>query len=111
MAQLKGKFIILAGHLMTFYKEQQKVADDLLFQRIGKHFKELDPNGWYDVERYNDFMQKYAEASLTGKEAILTLGRQTFPLIKRTQGFPPHIKTVLDLIKFSVEQFLDDHFR
>ena len=109
MPQVKGKFITMAGLLMSIYEEQQKKADDMLYQKLGKHFKELDPEGFYDAKIYNDFMHKYAEASITGEKAILTLGKNTFPLIKETQGLPPHINSALELIKFSAEQFSKDH--
>ena len=38
MAEVKGKFITLAGSLMGLYKENQKCADKQLFQATGKHY-------------------------------------------------------------------------
>ena len=109
MPQVKGKFITMAGYLMAVYKEEQLKADEMLFLKIGKHFNELDAEGFYDVSIYDEFMRKYAEASITGEKAILTLGKNTFPLIKRTVGLPSHINSALDLIKFSAQQFVNDH--
>jgi len=109
MPQVKGKFITIAGTLMSLYKEHRQKADHLLFKKTGKHYDELEPEGFYDVTLFDEFMHKYAEASITGKKALLTLGRQVFPLIKNTQGLPPNTDSALTLIRFSAKQFVHDH--
>jgi len=94
---------------MSLYKKQQKEADDQLFKKTGKYFKELDPDGFYDVEIFEAFIQKYTKASYTGEKALLTLGKRIPPHIKKTQGIPPDIDTALKLILFSAKQFAYDH--
>ncbi len=44
-AEVRGKFITLAGHLMSLFKEGLKSADDELYRKTGKHYNELDPEG------------------------------------------------------------------
>lgn len=105
MAEVKGKFITLAGNLMTLYEKYQQIADEKLYKNIGKHFNQLDPEGWYDTKYFNTFMEEYAKGSPTGEFAIVTLGRNIYPTIKKTAGLPPDIKTPLDLIIFEAKGF------
>ena len=109
MAQVKGKFITLAGKLMLVYKDQLQKADDQLYKALGKHYNELDPEDWYDVKFFNLFMEEYANASVTGERAIITLGRHVYPTIKKTAGLPPEIKTPLDLILFEAKGYELNH--
>lgn len=109
MADVKGKFISLAGSLMGSYPENQKVADDRLFTTTGKHFNVLDPEGWYDTKYFNLFMEEYAKGSITGEKAIVTLGRNVYPIIKKTAGLPPEIKTPLDMLIFEATGFELNH--
>ncbi len=81
MAEIKGRIIILCGRLMSLYKNELKQADDYLYKRIGIHYKELEPNGWYGTKILCTFMDKYSEASITKEQALVTLGRMIFPLI------------------------------
>ena len=109
MAETKGKLIILCGRLMVLYKDSLKEADNELFKRVGLHYNELDPEGWYDTKLFALFIDKYAEASITKENAIITLGKSMYPQIKRMGGLPNHIKTPIDLLKYSVETFLKNH--
>lgn len=109
MAQVKGKFITLAGTLMSLYSAQRTEADKILFSKTGKHWNELDPEGWYDTRFFHLFMETYAKASPTGYRAIITLGKNVYPTIKKTAGLPPHLKTPLDFIKFEAEGFMANH--
>jgi hypothetical protein len=110
MAKVKGKFITFAGRLMTLYKEEKKKADQALYTKTGKHFDELEPEGWYDTSIIDFVLNAYADASPTGKRAIVTMGRNVYPIINRTVGIPPDkIKTPLDAIIFETENYLADH--
>lgn len=109
MAKVKGKFIALAGHLMSPYKEAQKICDNLLFEKTGRHYLQLEQEAWYDTEIFNDFMMNYASVSENKEEAIVCLGKKVYPLIKQTVGFPSSIKTALDLIIFEAEGFELNH--
>lgn len=109
MAEVKGKFIILVGSLMSLYEKNQKIADGKLFKATGKHFIELDPEGWYDTKLYNSFMEEYIKGSPSGEKALITLGRNVYPTIKKTAGLPPEIQTPLDLIIFEAKGFELNH--
>ncbi|KUO78785.1 MAG: hypothetical protein APF81_26385 [Desulfosporosinus sp. BRH_c37] len=109
MAEVKGKFITLAGSLMAFYETQLKRADEELFKGTGKHWDKLDPEGWFNAKHFNSFMQSYAEGSPTKDMAIVTLGKKVYPTIKASGGIPPNLKTPLELIKFEAEGFLANH--
>jgi hypothetical protein len=109
MAQVKGKFITLTGSLMGLYKDALSTADQTLHQATGKHWNELDPEGWYDTKLFDLFMVTYGKASISGDTALVTLGRNVYPTIKKTAGLPPHLKTPLDFIKFEADGFLANH--
>jgi len=109
MAEVKGKFISLAGSLMSFYKEPLKKADDELFRIVGKHWNELDPEGWYDTKLFNSFMENYASGSPSGEKAIITLGTMVYPTIQQTVGLPPDLETPLDFIIFEAKGFELNH--
>lgn len=109
MADIKGKFIMIAGSLMKLYPVALKFCDELLFTKIGKHWNELDPEGWYDTKIFNGFMVNYAKASVSGEQALITLGKNIYPTIKKTTGIPPEVKTPLDMLIFSAKGFSDNH--
>lgn len=109
MAQVKGKFIQLAGYLMALYKDAQQKADDFLKSKVGKSFNELDPEGFYDAKIFDVFMKEYAKASPTNDKAIVTLGKKVYPTIQKTSGLPDALKTPLDYILFEAEGFLLNH--
>ncbi|TGL75164.1 hypothetical protein [Leptospira yasudae] len=109
MAQVRGKFITLVGGLMGVYKEARDQANQILFQATGKNYNELEPEGWYECEYYIHFMNEYVKASVSKQKALVTLGRQVYPTIKRTVGIPPEVKTPLDCILFEAEGFLFSH--
>ena len=109
MAEVKGKFITLAGYLMGTTIKYRDLADKELYDLIGKHWNELDPEGFYDTKFFNTFMETYAKSSPQGEKAIVTLGIYVYPTIKRTVGLPDNLKTTLDYIKFEAQGFLDNH--
>lgn len=109
MAEIKGKFITLAASLMNVYPTAREKADQQLHAAVGKHWSELDPEGWYDTRLWDGFMKTYVQASASKDNALVTLGRQIYPTVKRTTGFPSRLKTPLDYIKFEFENYLSDH--
>lgn len=109
MAQVRGKFITLIGSLMGIYKDAREQANGKLFAATGRNYNELDAEGWYECEYYINFMDEYVKASVSKQKALITLGKQVYPTIKRTVGIPPEIKTPLDCILFEAEGFLFSH--
>lgn len=105
MVYIKGKMITLTAHLMSLYKDAQKFCDDILVERTGKHYYELEPEEWYDVKLLNGFITNYIKASPTGEQAIVTLGKQIYPTINKTVGLPPEINTALDLLIYEAKGF------
>jgi hypothetical protein len=108
MAEVKGKFILLIGNLMLVYKEKRAEFDARLFSETGRHWNELDPEGWYDAKLYREAMQAYTEGSITGARALVTLGKHIYPTIKSTVGFPPGLETPLDYILFEAEGYMNN---
>ncbi|MBI2418116.1 MAG: hypothetical protein HYV28_09495 [Ignavibacteriales bacterium] len=109
MAQVKGKFISLAGALMNHYPTHRAEADKSLFARTGKFWNELEPEEWYDTSIFGLFIEAYAKASPHGENAIVTLGKEVYPTIKASSGLPENLKTPLDFIKFEAEGFMANH--
>jgi hypothetical protein len=109
LAEIKGRFITLTGTLMSLHPRQLDQADTLLIAKCGKHWNELDPEGWYDTSSWGVFMDAYAKASVAGERALVTLGRNIYPAIKKAGGLPQALKAPLDWIKYEAEGFLANH--
>lgn len=108
MAEVKGKFIMLTASLTSLYKDTYDRLDRKIYAGTGNHIKELDPEGWYDIRYYNDSMSAYTDASLAKERALVTLGRNIYPTIKNTTGFPPGLETPLDYIEFELQGYLEN---
>jgi hypothetical protein len=109
MPEVRGKFIKLAGRLMSLYPDQREKADAVLFKKTGKHWGELDPAEWYEADIYRVFLDTYCESSVTGDRALITLGRNIFPTKKKLGELPDDITGALDLLIYSTRSFTDDH--
>jgi hypothetical protein len=109
LAEVKGRFITLTGTLMSVHPRKLDQADTLLMAKCGKHWNELDPDGWYDTSSWDVFMDAYVKASVAGEGALVLLGRNIYPTIKKAGGLPAALKTPLDLIKVEAEDFLAEH--
>ena len=105
MAEIKGKFISLCASLMALYKDKLAKADEAIFSQTGKHWHELDPEGWYDAALYRSTIAAYVEGSPAREEAMVTLGKLIYPTIKRTVGFPPGLSNPVDYITFESEGY------
>ena len=109
MAEIKGKFVTLAGSLMSLYPDARAKADEILFRRTGKHWDELEPEGWYDTDIYKVFLDTYCGSSITGEKALITLGKNYFPTIEKLGGIPSDIGNAMDMIIHSTRSFASDH--
>ena len=107
MAQVKGKFIKLAGFLML--PAELKIANEYLQGLLGKTHKDLDDEEWYDTSIFDKFMKTCEASSLSKDKIYVTIGKKVYPTIKRTTGLPPHLVTPLDFIKFEADGFLMNH--
>jgi len=109
MAQIKGMMITQVCMLMTLYEDGQKKAADYVLQKTGKHYEDLEPNEFYDVEILNEALKIYSEYSPTRDRVYITHGTKVYPLLKQHVGFPPHLKTPLDFLLFEAESFKQNH--
>lgn len=109
MAEIKGKFIAFCFGLMSIYPDAQKKADDYLFQETGIHWKEIDNEGWYDTKIFQETISNYTKVSLSGKNALKTLGKNIYSVVKRTNSMPDNLKTPLDYVQYEAEGFLQNH--
>jgi hypothetical protein len=109
MPEVRGKFIRLAGSLMSLYPEQREKADEVLFESTEEHWDKLDPSQWFDADIYKVFLDTYCESSLTGEKALITLGKKIFPTKKKRGELPDDIESALDLLLYSTKSFTDDH--
>ncbi|NJO91184.1 MAG: hypothetical protein HC831_21130 [Chloroflexia bacterium] len=107
MSEVRGRYITSAGFLMSLYPKQRVEADRLLYAQTGKHFYELEPEGWYDTKWIKLFLDKYVEASPSGDNALITFGRKIYPAIK--SKLPEHLKTPLDYLRFETEGYVQAH--
>jgi hypothetical protein len=107
MIEVRGKFITLVASLMSLYKDAFKEADRQLYKETGRHWNELEPEGWYDAKFYKMFGYTYRDSSPSGDNALITLGKQIYPTIKRTVGLPANLKTPIDYLEFEAEGYLE----
>jgi len=105
MDELRGKFITTAGYAMAYYKDELAKADAWLKSKVGKGYKELEPEGWYDLEIFIKFLETYAAASPTGELAYVTTGKQVFITVKRAGMLPPDLLEPIDFIKFEFDLY------
>ncbi len=109
MVQLQGKFIMLTCGLMSLYKAKQEEADQIIKERTGKGFRELDPNAWFDLEIYASVVEKYREASVSKDRAYTTLGQKIYPTINASGGVPNHLlDNPLEFLKFEAEGYREN---
>jgi hypothetical protein len=92
---------------MTLYPEARKKADSILLRETNMVSVKLPPEDWFDTSLFNLFMQEYANASSSGRRAIITLGRKVYPTIKKT-GLPEFASPV-EFLAFEATGFLANH--
>ena len=108
MTQTRGKFLVLIMVLMRSYEDQFKKADTYILEKTGKHWNELDPEGWYDTDLTRELISYYVQGSPTKEKALITFGKQVYPTIKRTTGLPPELKTPLEYIEFEAKGHVEN---
>ncbi len=111
MAEVKGKFIILAYDLIKTKPQARRAAMDSVRDLTGKDPYELDPEGWYQTGVLETVFSA-VEANtqpIMGWASIKVIGQLVYPTIKTTVGLPEHLRTPLDFIRFESEGFLQNH--
>lgn len=109
MAEVKGKFISLAGNVLKLFKNGLHNINPELVAKTEKNWSELNPEGWYDTKIFNLVLEIYSKYSSVGEESIVLVGKSIYPLVKQTVGFPSRVITPLDLILYEAEGFLANH--
>jgi hypothetical protein len=61
MPQVKGKYITVAGSITSRYPNQTNKVNARLFAQIGRHFKEFEPEEWYDTKWIKSFLNEYVK--------------------------------------------------
>jgi hypothetical protein len=107
MAQVKGKFIKLAGFIM--FPDEIKIADEYLKVTLGLNHNDLEDEEWYDTSIFDTFMKICVEHSLSKERVYMIIGKKVYPTIQRTTGLPSYLKSPLDYIKFEAEGFMMNH--
>ncbi len=57
MDKLRGIFIRMAGFAMSLYEDEREKADEWLKSEVGMSYKDLDPDGFYDLEIFIKFLE------------------------------------------------------
>jgi hypothetical protein len=104
--QIKGAFIRMVGAVMSPYREESAKADAWLKSKLGRSYKDLEPDEWYDFEIFIDFLKKYSEASPVGDKAFAIIGGQVFQTAKYAQMLPPDLATPVDFLEFEFHLYL-----
>jgi hypothetical protein len=111
MAEIKGKFITVACSLLETKPEAKKKAQAAVKRITGKEYDQLTPEGWYSTSVLESVFKSIEESSpaIIAAASIKLIGRNVYPTIKKTVGFPPTLKTTLDFLKYEAKSFLQDH--
>lgn len=111
MAEIKGKFIAMATGFLSSRPQVQAAAVASVRNLTGKDPKDLEPEGWYETRVLNAIFQtiRQHEDKVGAWVAIKVIGYEVFPTIKHTVGFPSHLQTPLDFMKFEADTFAANH--
>lgn len=111
MAKSKGKFIMMAYGLLELNPEAKREALESIQRLTGQDVSQLSPEGWYDTNVIGSIFQIAEKhyGSIMAWSTIKVMGRRVFPTIAKTIGFPSHLKTPLDWLKWEGHTFLNDH--
>ena len=90
---------------MASFKDDQEKADAWLISKVGKSFRDLAPDGWYDLEIFIKFLETYASASPTGELAYVTTGKRVFLTAKLAGMLPPDLSKPIDYLKFEFDLY------
>ncbi len=105
MDMLRGAFIKTAGFAMAAFKDDQEKADAWIISKVGKSFKDLSNDGWYDLKIFIKFLEIYASASPTGERAYISTGKQVFLTAKLAGMLPPDLSKPIDYLKFEFDLY------
>lgn len=111
MAKSKGKFVTMACTLLELNPEALAEAARTIEQLTGQEWTQLAPEGWYNtnvIESVFQIAEKYY-GSIMAWSTIKIMGRRIYPTIAKTAGFPKHLKTPLDWLRWEGQSFLNDH--
>jgi hypothetical protein len=111
MAQVKAKFIQLACNFLSSSPDTQRDAIANVERKVGKPYKELDPEAYYDTSVLDVVFKEIDrhESEFMARVRKKVIGQEVYSTIKFSVGIPEHIKTPLDHVKFEAEGFLLNH--
>lgn len=111
MAEVKGKFITVACSLLSLSQEAKSEALKTIRDLTGVEWDNLTPEGWYDASVLQAVISSTEKhcGTVTGQAIIKVMGKQIYPTIARTDGFPSTLETPLDWLKSEGQTFANDH--
>jgi hypothetical protein len=111
VAEVRGKFITMACSLLSLSQEAKSEALEIIRDLTGEEWDSLAPEGWYDTSVLQAVFGATQEhcGSVTGLAVIKVMGKQVYPTIARTAGFPSTLETPLDWLEWEGQSFLNDH--
>lgn len=111
MAEILGKYITMACALLETKPQAKEAALQNVKKLTGKEYNELEPEGWYEAKIAESIYQAIREntTSIIADASIKLIGQKIFPTIEKTVGFPDHLNTPLDFVKYEAETFKKDH--
>ena len=111
MAEVKGKFIMLACDLIKSKPVAREAAIAAVNRMTGRDPSALDPEGWYDTSVFDAVFSAVEDnhKGIMGWAAIVVIGQLVYPTIKATAGLPDFHDDPVEFIKFEAEGFLANH--
>jgi hypothetical protein len=109
MVEIKGKYITLAGMLISDNHDLLNKANDYLQTQTGYLHWELPSEEFFDIVHLNEFLKLYSSVYTNPGEALKYFGKRIIPTIKRTTGIPSDIKSVLDYLNFEASDFINNY--
>lgn len=111
MAEVKGKFIMLACSLLETKPAAKEAALAKVQELTGVPYTELDPEGWVDTKVFDAVFQSIEDntSPMLAWAAIRNIGTEVYPTIEKTAGLPKDLNEPIDFIKFEAAGFLDNH--
>jgi hypothetical protein len=105
MAEVRANIIQLTLNLMGKYPDAQKKAVAAFRSATGLDWETVTPEDWVHTKVFNQVMKVYSDASIAKDNALVIVGRQVYPTIKKAGQIPPEVNSLAKMIKFEGQGF------
>jgi len=109
MAEIKGKFIALAGILLSDKPELLEKANEQLVKKYGYTHQFIAYEDYYDSQIFSEFLVAYSTSQEQPEDALTYFGRRAIALLQRSSSFPGSISSVDELLKIQTEILEQNH--